>query len=129
LFLIPTDRLRQAGWPARALGTYLGSMLLLGVVTAELPGPARFLVPILIVGYLAPFVAARSGIERRRRAAASTVTVERPPIKQVSGPARDVPREPAAAPAARPEAKASAGPAPEAPASAAPGPRADGPPD
>jgi hypothetical protein len=94
LFLVPTDRLRRAGWPPRALGSYLGAMLLLGLLTAELPGPARFLVPVLILGYLAPFAVARAGIERRRRRPAPTVTVERPPIKHVEGPARDVPADP-----------------------------------
>ncbi len=94
LFLVPTDRLRRAGWPPRVLGSYLGAMLLLALLTAELPGPARFLVPILILGYLTPFAVARAGIERRRRQPAPTVTVEQPPVKQVHGPARDVTPDP-----------------------------------
>ncbi len=75
-------------------------MLVLGVLTAELPGPARFLVPVLILGYLVPFVVARAGIERRRSGAAPAVTVEKPPIKQVQGPARDVPPDPSSEPPA-----------------------------
>lgn len=99
LFLIPTRRLQLAGWPARALGSYLGGMLLLGLVAAELRGPTRFLVPILVIGYVAPFVSLRSGIERllgggrRPRGGAPDVRVERPPMRSVSGPARDVPLE------------------------------------
>ncbi len=91
LLLPPTDRLRRAGWPPRALGAYLIAMLLLGLLVAELPGPARFLVPILIVGYLAPFVTARAGIDRLRRARRPDVSVEPPIVKQVHGPSRDVP--------------------------------------
>jgi hypothetical protein len=99
LFLIPTRRLQLAGWPARALGSYLGGMLLLGLVAAELRGPTRFLVPILVIGYVAPFVTLRSGIERllgggrRRKGGGPDVRVERPPMRSVSGPARDVPPE------------------------------------
>jgi hypothetical protein len=99
LFLIPTRRLQLAGWPARALGSYLGGMLLLGLVAAELRGPTRFLVPILVIGYVAPFVTLRSGIERllgggrRRKGGGPNVRVERPPMRSVSGPARDVPPE------------------------------------
>ncbi len=97
VLLAPTDRLRRAGWPPRALGAYLVTMLLLGLFLAELPGPARFLVPILVLGYLAPFVAARVGLDRFRAARRPVVTIERPPIKHVEGPARDVPPPDAAA--------------------------------
>jgi hypothetical protein len=99
LFLVPTRRLQLAGWPARALGSYLGGMLLLGLVAAELRSPARLFVPILVIGYVAPFVTLRSGIERlrgggRRGAGGGPdVRVERPPMRSVSGPARDVPPE------------------------------------
>jgi hypothetical protein len=91
LLLAPTDRLRRASWPPRALGAYLIAMLLLGLLVAELPGPARFLVPILIVGYVAPFVTARAGIDRLRGIRRPDVRVERPTVKQVQGPSRDVP--------------------------------------
>lgn len=94
LLLAPTRRLQLAGWPSRALATYLGSMLLLGLLVAELRGPARFLVPILVIGYLAPFVTLRSGLDRLRGRGRPggnhDVHVERPPVKSVSGPARDV---------------------------------------
>ncbi len=97
LLLAPTRRLQLAGWSSRALATYLGSMLLLGFLVAELRGPARFLVPILVIGYLAPFVTLRSGLDRLRgrgtRDGGPDVRVERPPVKSVSGPARDVPSD------------------------------------
>jgi len=107
VLLAPTDRLRRAGWPPRALGIYLVTMLLLGLLFAELPGPARFLVPILVVGYLAPFVAARVGLDRFRATRQPVVTVERPPIKHVEGPARDVPPPEAAAPSEAEEGRTS----------------------
>ncbi len=93
LLLPPTQRLQRAGWPPRALGGYLAAMLGLGLALAFLPISARFVVPIIVIGYLAPFVVARTGLERWRGRSRSTVSVERPPIKTVSGPARDLPGE------------------------------------
>jgi hypothetical protein len=89
VLLAPTRRLEQAGWPPRALGGYLIAMLALGLLVAEAPGTTRFLVPIIVLGYLAPFVALRVGGGRWRRPGRPAV-VERPPIKTVHGPARDV---------------------------------------
>lgn len=101
LLLAPTGRLQRAGWSPRALGAYLIGMLALGLLVAELPGPTRFLVPIIVLGYLAPFVAIRAGIDRWRRPG-RRVVVEPPPIKTVHGPARDV------SPPGRPEDRPSA---------------------
>jgi hypothetical protein len=64
LVLIPTRRLHLAGWSQRALIVYFLAMLGLGLLVAELRGPARFLVPILVIGYLAPFVVASEGMAR-----------------------------------------------------------------
>ena len=64
LVLIPTRRLMIAGWQRDALTTYYLAMVLLGLVVAVMRGPATFLVPILIVAYLAPFVTLRDGIDR-----------------------------------------------------------------
>jgi hypothetical protein len=100
LLLAPTGRLQRAGWPPRALGAYLIVMLGLGLLVAYLPGPTRFLVPIIVVGFLAPFVAVRGGFERWRRPGRSVV-VEPAPVKTVHGPARDVaPAIPTGEPAA-----------------------------
>ena len=68
-------------------------MILLGLVVAELPGPARYLVPIMVLAYITPFVAARMGLNRSRVTRQPTVTVERPEVKQVHGPSRDVPAD------------------------------------
>jgi hypothetical protein len=115
VLLAPTDRLRRAGWSPRALGLYLLAMLLIGLLVVELPGPARWLVPILVLGYIAPFVTARAGFDRLR-GRGPTVTVERPAIKQVYGPARDVPRAdgPGSSAPDRPaDERAGAGPGPD----------------
>jgi len=64
LVLIPTRRLQLAGWKRETLTTYYLAVWLLGSVVAAMPAPARFLVPILIVAYLAPFVTVRDGIDR-----------------------------------------------------------------
>jgi hypothetical protein len=98
LLLVPTSRLQRAGWSPRALGGYLVGMFALSLLVTELPGPTRLLVPIIVLGYLAPFIAVRLGRGRWRRPS-RPVVVERPPIKTVHGPARDVtptsPDEPA----------------------------------
>ena len=91
VLLAPTGRLRRSGWSAQAAASYLVVMLVLGVLVAELPGPARFLVPILILAYLVPFVAPRIGFDRSRFQRPPVVTVEPPEIKQVHGPSRDAP--------------------------------------
>lgn len=64
LVLIPTRRLQLAGWRRESLTTYFLAVWLLGAVVAAIPGPARFLVPFLIVAYLAPFVTLRDGLDR-----------------------------------------------------------------
>lgn len=64
LVLIPTRRLQLAGWKRETLTIYFLGLWLLGTVAAVMRGPATFLVPILIVAYLAPFVTLRDGIDR-----------------------------------------------------------------
>jgi hypothetical protein len=64
LVLLPTRRLHLAAWPASWLTGYYLGVLILALLVAELRGPAKFLVPILVVAYLAPFVTLRDGIAR-----------------------------------------------------------------
>lgn len=62
--LIPVWRLRAAGWRPRWL---IAAWLLYAVtifLLIRLPGPTRFLLPILVLAYVAPFVA---GPERLTR--------------------------------------------------------------
>ena len=64
LVLIPTRRLFLAGLPSTVLAAYFLFMLGLGLLVAELRGPARFLIPIFVVAYIAPFVTERDGAVR-----------------------------------------------------------------
>jgi len=98
LVLVPTRRLFLAGLPSAVLTTYFLAMLALGFVVAELRGPARFLIPIFVLGYIAPFITARNGMTRLRgrtsgsppsRPGSTGATggrddVRRPPMKNVT---------------------------------------------
>ncbi len=89
LVLLPTRRLHLARWPASWLATYYVGVLLLALLVAELRGPARFLVPVLVVAYLAPFITVRDGLARllggpRRRP--PSAPSRRPPPKNVTPP-------------------------------------------
>ena len=64
LVLIPTRRLQVAGWKRDSLATYYLAVWLLGTVVAAMPAPARFLIPLLLIAYLAPFVTLRDGLDR-----------------------------------------------------------------
>jgi len=90
LVLIPTRRLQLAGWRRESLTTYFLTVWLLGTLVAVLPGPARFLVPILLVAYLAPFVTLRDGLNRLLgrprvdRGGGNGDGANRPPAKDVT---------------------------------------------
>lgn len=64
LVALPARRLYAAGWRGWPLLVYFVGVIGLGVLVAELRAPARFLVPILVVAYIAPFVTLRAGIGR-----------------------------------------------------------------
>jgi hypothetical protein len=66
LVLIPTRRLFLAGWSSQALAAYFLIVVALGFFVAELRGPARYLIPIFVLAYIAPFVTARDGVARLR---------------------------------------------------------------
>jgi hypothetical protein len=66
LVLIPTRRLFLGGWTSGPLGIYFAGMVLLGLLVAEVRGPARYLVPILVLAYIAPFITVRQGLDRIR---------------------------------------------------------------
>lgn len=95
ILLAPTSRLQRRGWVPRALGSYLTTMIVLGVLVAWAPSLARYLVPIFAVGYLLPFIGRpgrrRDPGGRGQSGGAATHSPGRPPMKVVHGPARDVP--------------------------------------
>jgi hypothetical protein len=64
LMLIPTRRLYLAGWRGWPLWAYFFVLVGFGLIVAQLRAPARFLVPLLVIAYLAPFVTGRAGIDR-----------------------------------------------------------------
>ncbi|MBF8289689.1 MAG: hypothetical protein HW391_657 [Chloroflexi bacterium] len=90
LVLLPTRRLQLAGWSRQSLTAYFLGLWLLGSLVAALPSPARFLIPLLLVIYLAPFVTLRDGINRLLgrppRAPDQDAPAERPPVKNITPP-------------------------------------------
>jgi hypothetical protein len=92
IVLIPARRLQIAGFSPRTIGLFALGLWLLAMVVAIRPAGSRFLVPFLLVLYLAPFVA---GPERLRRVAtrgsARSGAVRpgndgKPPMKNVTPP-------------------------------------------
>ncbi len=93
LVLIPARRLQVAGLASRTIGLYAFGMWLLALLLAVRPGATRFLIPILLVGYIAPFVAAPDAVARFLRrgrgggpGTGGRVGPDRPPMKDVTPP-------------------------------------------
>ena len=85
--LLPARRLQLAGLSSRVIGLYAVCLWGLAMVLAIRPVVTRFLVPILLVMYLAPFVVAPgrvAGIVRRTRRRDDDPP--RPPMKNVTPP-------------------------------------------
>jgi hypothetical protein len=81
--LLPVWRLRLAGWSRGALFT-AWLLYALGIfVAVRFPGPMRFLLPILVIAYVAPFVV---GPERLARVLGRRTPPGPPPIKNVTPP-------------------------------------------
>jgi hypothetical protein len=89
LVLLPARRLQLAGLSSRAIGAYAVTLWLAGVLLAVRPVGARFLVPIVLLAYIAPFVAAPEVVGRvlrRGRSPRPPLDPPRPPIKNVTPP-------------------------------------------
>lgn len=86
LALLPARRLHLAGWSGRAVLAYYLGLLALALAAVELRGLARFLVPILIVAYLAPFVTVDGGLGRLLGTRRTPEFERRPPPKNVTPP-------------------------------------------
>src|SRR4051794_1419231 len=92
IILLPARRLHLAGFSGAAVGLYAVCLWGLAFLMAVRPIAARFLIPILLVAYLAPFVVAPgrlSGIVSRGRGRSRPGTPgepPKPPIKNVTPP-------------------------------------------
>ena len=88
LVLLPARRLYLAGLSSRSIGLYALGLWALGFFLVVRPGFARALMPILLIAYLAPFVAGPERIERIRRIGrrGSGDDPPPPPIKNVTPP-------------------------------------------
>ncbi len=64
LALLPTRRLHLGGWPGRAVLAYYLVLIGLALAAVELRAFGRLVVPVLVVAYLAPFVAVGDGLAR-----------------------------------------------------------------
>lgn len=87
LVLLPARRLQLAGFRGRAIGAYALLLWLLGFALAIRPVATRFLIPILIVAYLAPFVVAPGRLSRIvQRGRGGRGDPPKPPMKNVTPP-------------------------------------------
>ena len=92
IILLPARRLQLAGFSGRAIGLYAACLWALAFFLAVRPLAARFLIPILLIAYLAPFVAAPGRLSRivargrGRRPSDGTDEPPKPPIKNVTPP-------------------------------------------
>jgi hypothetical protein len=89
LVLLPARRLQLAGLSGRAIGLYAAALWLAGVLLAVRPVGARFLIPIVLLTYIAPFVAAPEVVGRvlrRGRPRDPPPDPPRPPMKNVTPP-------------------------------------------
>ena len=90
--LLPARRLHLAGFSSRVIGLYAFGLWFVALLLAIRPGATRFLIPILLVAYIAPFVAAPDALARylrRGRGGPGTggqVGPDRPPMKNVTPP-------------------------------------------
>ena len=84
LAAIPTRRLSDAGIRPPWLTAYMLALVALGVAVVVARGPGRFLVPFLVVLYIAPLIVAPETTARWLRRG------RRPPKHVGSGSGRDV---------------------------------------
>lgn len=87
LVLLPARRLQLAGFRGRTIGAYALFLWVLGFALAVRPLATRFLIPILIVAYLAPFVVAPGRLARIvQRGRGGRGEPPKPPMKNVTPP-------------------------------------------
>jgi hypothetical protein len=79
LVLIPARRLRAAGLSSSSVGLYALALWGSAMLIAVRPGGTRILIPLLLLAYLAPFIAGPDLLGRVLRR-----QPPRPPIKNVT---------------------------------------------
>lgn len=89
LVLIPTRRLFAAGWTGRPLGAYFLALFGLGLLIALTRGRVGFLLPILVIAYLAPFITARRGLRATRERSGGAMKDVTPADEYVRSQPRD----------------------------------------
>jgi hypothetical protein len=82
--LIPARRLQLAALSSRTIGWYALAVWALAMLVAIVGGATRVLVPILLVAYLAPFVAAPDTVRRVLRQPEGGSGGGAPPMKDVT---------------------------------------------
>ena len=86
IVLIPARRLHLAGFRSRSVALYAACLWALAFVLAIWPAATRFLVPILVVAYVAPFVVAPERLARIVRRGGGGGAPPAPPLKNVTPP-------------------------------------------
>ena len=87
LVLLPARRLQSGGLAGRSIAMYAATVWGLAFVLVLWPGMTRLLLPILLIAYLAPFVASPERIGRIRRIGrGGGGDPPPPPIKNVTPP-------------------------------------------
>jgi hypothetical protein len=95
LVLVPARRLQLAGLAPRTIGILAATLWGLGMLVAIRPVASRFLIPILLIAYIAPFVAAPDQLGRvLGRGGGRGGTAARPPMKNVTPSEPGEPSEP-----------------------------------
>jgi hypothetical protein len=97
LVLLPARRLQLAGLAPRTIGMYALGLWLLTMFVAIQPTAGRILVPILVVAYIAPFVAAPERVGRFLRRGGPPGrgdAGQHPPMKNVTPRDADVTSDP-----------------------------------
>ena len=101
LILVPARRLQLAGLTPRTIGLYALTLWLLAMIVAVQPVATRVLVPILLIAYIGPFVAAPDTVRRVLRQGdrpgpgrAAGGPPGQPPMKNVTPPEAGFPADP-----------------------------------
>lgn len=85
IVLLPARRLQLAGLSGRSIGLYALGLWLAAFFVAIRPGATRFLIPIILIAYIAPFAAAPERVVRVLRRGGHGDPPP-PPIKDVTPP-------------------------------------------